>query len=303
MARKVSTNFPKRKAIFYDSDTPTTRYAHPHPHCAKLLTQSTISCTITTFLSTSEFLLNLEQRQSSICRMSMNRSHPSMPQGPKTVGSIADASLLDYPYSADECEIVEFRLDGLLRNLEQVRNVLIKLKASQLQTLITARCQSEGGLAPLTSEQRSQLIGGLSPLATFVDIELANLAEMQPAADLARTNGALVVASFHDFKKTPDTDFLRDKIRQAVDLGADIVKMAVHHNSLDDMHRCATLMQEGHPIGISLMGMGTLAPVSRVLYSQLGSLLNYGYLGNKETAPGQWPASLLSQAIRTCKPF
>ncbi|MFC5050066.1 type I 3-dehydroquinate dehydratase [Rubritalea spongiae] len=233
----------------------------------------------------------------------MNRSHPSMPQGPKTVGSIADPSLLDHPFSADECEIIEFRLDGLLRNLGQVRDTLIKLKSSQLQTLITARCTSEGGLAELTTDQRNQLIGGLSPLATFVDIELANLAEMATAAEQARTNGALVVASFHDFKKTPDTDFLRDKVKHALDLGADMVKIAVHHNSVEDMYRCATLMQEGHSIAISLMGMGSLAPVSRVLYSQLGSLLNYGYLGDKETAPGQWPASLLSQAIRASKPF
>ena len=235
--------------------------------------------------------------------MSMNRSHPSMPQGPKTVGSIAEASLLDYLFSADECEIVEFRLDGLLQNFTQIRDVLIKLKSSQLQTLITARCTSEGGLEELTTEQRCQLIGGLSPLATFVDIELANLAEMESAAKQARANGSLIVASFHDFKKTPDTDSLRDKIRQAIDLGADMVKMAVHHNSVEDMYRCATLLQEGHPIAMSLMGMGSLAPVSRVLYSQLGSLLNYGYLGDKETAPGQWSASLLSQAIRACKPF
>ncbi|MFT5882837.1 MAG: 3-dehydroquinate dehydratase-1 [Crocinitomicaceae bacterium] len=235
--------------------------------------------------------------------MSMNRSHPSMPQGPKTVGSITDAILLDHPFSADECEIVEFRLDGLLKNLQQVRDTLIKLKSSPLQTLITARCTTEGGLAQLTTEQRCQLIGGLSPLATFVDIELANLEEMGSAVEQSRTNGALVVASFHDFKKTPDTDFLRDRIRQAIDLGADMVKIAVHHNSVEDMYRCASLMQEGQPIATSLMGMGSLAPVSRVLYSQLGSLLNYGYLGDKETAPGQWPASLLSQAIRSSKRF
>ncbi len=235
--------------------------------------------------------------------MSMNRSHPSMPQGPKTVGSIADASLLDYLFSADECEIVEFRLDSLLQNLTQIRDVLIKLKSSQLQALITARCTSEGGLAELTTEQRCQLIGGLSPLATFVDIELANLAEMESTAKQARANGSLIVASFHDFKKTPDTDSLRNKIHQAIDLGADMIKMAVHHNSVEDMYRASTLLQEGHPIAMSLMGMGPLAPVSRVLYSQLGSLLNYGYLGDKETAPGQWPASLLSQAIRACKPF
>jgi 3-dehydroquinate dehydratase type I len=235
--------------------------------------------------------------------MSLNRSHPSMPQRPMTVGSIADARLLDYSFSADECDIIELRLDGLLKNLQQTRDVLIKLKSSPLQSLITARCTTEGGLSSLTTEQRCQLIGGLSPLATFVDIELANLEQMNDAADQARTNGALIIASFHDFKKTPESHLLRDKINQSIDLGADMVKLAVHHNTVEDMYRCASILQEGHPIATSFMGMGSLAPVSRVLYAQLGSLLNYGYLGDKETAPGQWPASLLSQAIRACKPF
>lgn len=235
--------------------------------------------------------------------MSVNRSHPSMPASPKTVGSVADASLIDYPFSADEAEIVEFRLEGLLPQLSQVRDRLIQLKSSQLQTLITARCTSEGGLAELSTEQRCQLLGGLAPLATFVDIELANLEVMETAADQARSQGSLIVASFHDFKKTPSKDFLRDKIRHAIDLGADMVKIAVYHNSLDDLHNCATLLQEGQPIATSMMGMGPLGPVSRVLYAQLGSLLNYGYLGDKPTAPGQWPARLLSETIRASKPF
>lgn len=235
--------------------------------------------------------------------MSMSRSHPSMPQSPQVVGSIADLSLLHYPFCADECEILEFRLDGLVQDLTSVRDLLINIKYSTIKTLITARCPSEGGLNNLTLEQRSKLIAGLSPLANFVDIELANLEEMQPPIEIARANGALIVGSFHDFKKTPDTEVLRDKIQQAIKLGADMVKIAVHHNTLDDMHRCAQLLQEGHSIGISLMGMGALGPVSRVLYAQLGSLLNYGYLGENATAPGQWPVNLLNQAIRQSKPF
>ena len=48
---------------------------------------------------------------------------------------------------------------------------------------------------------------------------------------------------------------------------------------------------------MSMMGMGELAPASRLLYAQHGSLLNYGYLGEEPTAPGQWPAILLKEAI------
>ncbi|GAA5494467.1 3-dehydroquinate dehydratase [Rubritalea halochordaticola] len=235
--------------------------------------------------------------------MSVQTSHPSMPDRPKTVGSIGDASLLDYPFNADECEILEFRLDSLVARLPKVKDTLIKLKTTQLQTLITARCESEGGTPGLTPEQRTQLLAALSPLATFVDVELANFQAMESAVTQARNNNALVIASFHDFKKTPSQDILRNKIRESIDQGADIAKIAVQLNSLEDMFSCAKLLQEGHPIAISMMGMGALGPTSRLLFAQLGSVLNYGYLGNKSTAPGQWPASLMSQAIRSTKPF
>ncbi|WP_018969940.1 type I 3-dehydroquinate dehydratase [Rubritalea marina] len=222
-----------------------------------------------------------------------------MPQSPKVVGSVAHVSQIQNQYDPEECDIVEFRLDGLISEITKVREQLLSLKSSRLQTLITARCPSEGGVAELSQEQRGQLIVGLSPFANFVDIELANLEAMSESAELARSNGALIVASAHNFNLTPSDEEIRASIRRAIDLGADMVKIAVMHKSLDDMYRCAKIMQEGHPIATSFMGMGSLGPVSRVLYSQLGSLLNYGFLGAKETAPGQWPAKLLSQAVRS----
>ncbi len=226
-----------------------------------------------------------------------------MPASPKTVASVAAPELLNHPFSQAEADIIEFRLDALVPQLTSVKETLLKLKSSPLQTLITARCISEGGEKELSLEQRIQLITGLSPLATFVDIELANFEKMKSAVDYAQSMNALVISSFHDFKKTPDISLLRDKIQQSIDSGADIAKIAVYHNSIDDIHTCAKLMQEGHSIAVSLMGMGPLAPTSRLLYAQLGSVLNYGYIGNKPTAPGQWPVELLSKAIAATTPF
>jgi 3-dehydroquinate dehydratase-1 len=51
------------------------------------------------------------------------------------------------------------------------------------------------------------------------------------------------------------------------------------------------------------MGMGVLAPVSRLLCAQCGSVLNYGFLGETPTAPGQWDSALLKQAISRLAPF
>jgi len=58
-----------------------------------------------------------------------------------------------------------------------------------------------------------------------------------------------------------------------------------------------------HGLAVSSMGMGPLAPVSRQLLAQCGSVLNYGYLGNAATAPGQWDSALLKTAISRLAPF
>ena len=52
-----------------------------------------------------------------------------------------------------------------------------------------------------------------------------------------------------------------------------------------------------------MMGMGELAAVSRLLYAQHGSLLNYGYLGSEPTAPGEWSAELMKRAILALEPI
>lgn len=235
--------------------------------------------------------------------MSYRSSHPSMPTSPKTVGSVADPALLDHSFSTLESDIVEFRLDSLVSHLPEVKNVLLKLKSSQVQTLITARCASEGGVSELNTTQRSQLIMGLSPIANFVDIELANINDMKEAATYAQDMGCLLIASHHNFKKTPPSEYLQEIISRAIDSGAEIVKLALFHESVSDIFRCAELIQNNSSIAISLMGMGPLAPSSRLLYAQLGSVLNYGYLGNKPTAPGQWHAAQLHQAIQNSPQF
>ena len=235
--------------------------------------------------------------------MSYRTSHPSMPSSPKSVGSVADASLLNHNFSTEESDIVEFRLDSLLTQLTEVKNTLLKLKNSQIQTLITARCATEGGQSTLDASQRSQLLMGLAPLANFVDIELVNLEEMSEAANYVKVMGAILVASHHNFKETPSSEVMKDVINKAIDQGADIAKIAVFHNSVEDIFRCADIVQNHSSIAVSIMGMGPLAPASRLLYAQLGSILNYGYLGNKSTAPGQWHAKQLNEAMQNSLQF
>jgi len=166
--------------------------------------------------------------------------------------------------------------------------------------LFTARCASEGGLSDLSSRERAKLLTEVSKRAAWIDVELASYADMKDTLHQIRSEGVGLILSYHNFTETPQTSQLQDIVDLAGE--ADIIKIAVQHNNASDLTRCVeTLQNNDHPM--SMMGMGPLAPVSRLLYAQHGSLLNYGYLGNTETAPGQWPAKLLREAIATLEPI
>ena len=110
------------------------------------------------------------------------------------------------------------------------------------------------------------------------------------------------IASYHDFEKLPATAALAEAAQQARAAGAAVFKVAAQLNSLAEVLRLAEfqLSQQGLPL--ATMGMGTLAPASRLLCAQCGSVLNYGYLGNSPTAPGQWDCGLLKQALSQSLP-
>jgi len=223
---------------------------------------------------------------------------------PQIVGSIHALDQLPPSNKIQEyCDIVEFRLDALAKESAQAVESAIQLVAEELPVLITARCPSEGGMHNLTSSQRASLYQRFSKHASLFDTEIASTTEMSEVIELLKSDGLQLILSAHDFQRTPAPSHIREQIDLAHHRGADIAKFAVFHQSLTDLHSMAHLMQDCFQTPVALMGMGDLAPVSRVLLAQLGSVLNYGYLGNEPTAPGQWPAKLLKEAILHSKTF
>jgi 3-dehydroquinate dehydratase-1 len=70
-----------------------------------------------------------------------------------------------------------------------------------------------------------------------------------------------------------------------------------------DLARLAEFQLEDHGLPVATMGMGPLAPVSRLLCAQCGSVFNYGFVGKTATAPGQWESALLKRAISKLLPL
>ena len=223
-----------------------------------------------------------------------------IPETPQVVGSVANLNQLACVQPVELpalCDILEIRLDGMLGHMDMLVDELDRF--SDFPLLFTARCMEEGGLADLDAATRADLLLKVADRATWIDVELASYESMQSSIHEIRSQGVGLVLSYHNFDETP-AEF---EMQRLVDLSeeADIVKIAVQHHAVDDLARCARILQRNdHPMAI--MGMGELAAVSRLLYAQHGSLLNYGYLGNEPTAPGQWSAELMKQAIAALTP-
>jgi 3-dehydroquinate dehydratase-1 len=136
----------------------------------------------------------------------------------------------------------------------------------------------------------------LLDLATLIDIELRSVMDMRSLLPQARSRGVGVVGSFHDFQATPGDEILSGAIEMAQTAGLDAVKLATYLNGPDDLMRLMKLLSGHRRLPTSLMGMGPLGRLSRLALAKLGSLLNYGFLGDSN-APGQWPAARLKELL------
>jgi len=224
----------------------------------------------------------------------------ALPHSVNVVGSLLSPGPPggDWAAVAAACDVVEFRVDACPQAAAEVRAAAAVCPGP---ALLTVRDPREGGLNSLGVTPRRVLLQSLVDDFQLVDIEIANLHLFREVAQQARENGSLVVASFHDFQGQPPAEVLSDLIAKAFALGADIVKCAVTPQHSADLAGLASFLETGPASPLSLMGMGPLGKVSRLLLGQLGSVLNYGYL-DEATVPGQWPAAELKRllaALRT----
>ena len=212
------------------------------------------------------------------------------------VGSISlPKSLNDLRRICDsgEIDVVELRLDLYP---DAAESLVSETKKLNLPLLATARCPAEGGKNDLTARQREDLSRPLLGTATFVDLEISSLGEMSGFVQEIVASPALLLASFHDFSGTPTLSELTDSIRQAVEAGADAVKFATTLRGPEDIATLVSLFAIPDRPPLSVMGMGPLGKISRLLFGKLGSILNYGYL-DAATVPGQWEARRLKELL------
>lgn len=192
------------------------------------------------------------------------------------------------------CDWAELRVDALPPELtaKDIMEVF-----PRVGVLVTPRHQSEGGLREWQGDDRLRMTLDLLPMAVAVDWEAALLPQAQGLVQAAKAREVMLIASHHDFEKTPTAEEMLEIEASARAAGADMVKFAFRVRSLDDVQVGIELLRRATG-PLAVMGMDAMfGPFSRILYAKHGSELIYGYLGDTPTAPGQWSAEHFKRSL------
>ena len=192
-----------------------------------------------------------------------------------------------------DVDFLEIRVDAFADNPDAALCVLPRLR---VPLIVTVRHPAEGGANRLNYRERRDLFARFLPFAKLIDIELRSLENLASTVAEARRAGIKIIASTHFFRRTPSAVELQRSVRRAHAAGADIAKLAALASTPAALARLLALFCRPQPLPLSIMGMGAFGKISRLLFAQAGSVLNYGYL-DRPNASGQWEAVILKKRI------
>jgi len=201
--------------------------------------------------------------------------------------------------AAKQPDLLEWRVD-FFEELADTEAVLataraLREQAGGLPILFTRRHAREGG--ERIALQEPQVVALYEAVCASGCVDLVDFEMANDAQDLARVRAAArgagipLVLSFHDFQRTPPFAELVERFRQAESLGADVAKVAVMPQSLEDVHALlGATLQASRALGLPVisMAMGRLGAVSRLCGGVFGSALTFA-VGAAASAPGQMP--------------
>lgn len=224
-------------------------------------------------------------------------------------------------------DFVEWRADfyeGLCDSDARTRALkCLRDELGDVPVLFTIRTIEEGGQAALSVDEYEAINRAVieSGLADLVDVELSKGDEIMrnlcaaahgsatgsKSDHIAETgsvpkHAVAIIASKHDFAKTPsETEIVTDLCKMQ-ELGADVAKYAVmptcERDVLTLLSATVTMKEKHNDTPVITMSMGRLGAVSRVCGTLSGSAVTFGTAGNA-SAPGQLPADLLKTFLES----
>ena len=192
-------------------------------------------------------------------------------------------------------DVVEWRVDWFedVFDFEKVEDVLKELRAVLGETpiLMTFRTSKEGGEKSIEPEDYAKLNikAAQTGYVDFIDVEIFT-GDAIVTKIIAHAAGVKVIASNHDFHKTPEKSDIIYRLRKMQDMNADIPKIAVMPQNKKDVLTLLSATEEmTSPYAerpIITMSMAGTGVISRLCGEVFGSSMTFG-AAKKASAPGQ----------------
>lgn len=200
-------------------------------------------------------------------------------------------------FDAIPIDVVEWRVDWFegVFDFARIEDVLKELRdiLGDTPLLMTFRTSKEGGEKDIDADAYKELNikAAKTGYVDFVDVEIFTGDKIvSEIIDAVHAAGVKVIASNHDFDKTPAKSDIIYRLRKMQDMGADIPKIAVMPQSKKDVLTLLAATEEmtscytDRPIiTMSMAGTGV---ISRLCGEVFGSSMTFGAAG-KASAPGQ----------------
>ncbi|MDH5463804.1 MAG: type I 3-dehydroquinate dehydratase [Nitrosopumilus sp.] len=195
-------------------------------------------------------------------------------------------------------DFVEVRFDFL--KTEQIPEAIKIIKKDLNRIVCTLRPKTEGGKFTGSEKERIailKLIAEYNP--HLLDIEFNTLRKNSSLVKYLKGTNTKLLVSWHDFKKTPSTAKLKNKMTQMSKFSSN-VKIVSTAKSTDDSTRMLELYRKKGKNNLIAFAMGDLGRISRILCLYLGSPYTYVSL-DKAVAPGQFSVDEIKKIINLKK--
>lgn len=204
-------------------------------------------------------------------------------------------------------DVVEWRVDWFehVFEFDKVEDVLKDLRnvLGNIPLLLTFRTKKEGGEKAIDTKDYKELNlrAAKTGYVDFIDVEIFTGDDVvREIIDGAHAAGVKVIASNHDFFKTPAKSDIIYRLRKMQDMGADIPKIAVMPQSKRDVLTllCATeeMVTDYADRPIITMSMAGTGVISRLCGEVFGSSMTFG-AAKKASAPGQMGVNDLNTVL------
>jgi len=166
---------------------------------------------------------------------------------------------------------------------------LVELRFDLISNPDIAALIQTSGLPVIATDRKNKdnLIKAIEEGCNYVDVEIESSA-YDKIIEKAKAHNCRVIASLHDFEKTPENLSFDKK-------GADFLKIATKINTVEDGKRLLQLLQNRNDLIV--IGMGKLGSFTRVIAPLFGSYLTYASV-TQNTAPGQLSLKTMNEIYK-----